>query len=564
MDAPIVPTMAPLSIAAVAPRPPRAVAWLLLLGSAAAVLMTGLVATVVILSQSAGTAAALGYGLWVGLVAVSALTAACLGLRALRWIYLLRRSETRIPIRDAYIGYLAGFSLLLAPLLLGEIVVRSQILKSRGGVDPATTAVVNVWERLLDLVAVSCLVGAFAAWTGSIALAVWLVAPAVILSASTVLRRAVLRVMASALGRVWTTRPEDRLDRWHRLASPRTWHTSLAASLLVWLLSSGSLWLLLAATGPSLDVGQSSAVYLRAVWDAAVRLAPGGVVVTGGRLVDGLSALGVEASVAGVLTLGVRLATTGLATAVGVVFVFAHRRSRRASGGHFDTIAGSYDVQIPEARRHALLDRKTRMMQEVLRAADVGPKGLDVGCGQGWYVRRMRDLGFDVTGVDSSSGQVALAGRHLGDARLARSGSALAIPEADESLDFVYTINVLHHLPSVSDQRRAFHEILRVVRPGGVVFVHEINTRNPLFRFYMGYVFPSLNCIDEGVERWILPDRLEAYTNARIVETRYFTFLPEFTPAAVVRLLAPIERLLERSPLGVYSAHYMAVLRKDA
>jgi hypothetical protein len=29
-----------------------------------------------------------------------------------------------------------------------------------------------------------------------------------------------------------------------------------------------------------------------------------------------------------------------------------------------------------------------------------------------------------------------------------------------------------------------------------------------------------------------------------------------------VRLLAPIERLLESSPLREYSAHYMAVLRK--
>ena len=45
----------------------------------------------------------------------------------------------------------------------------------------------------------------------------------------------------------------------------------------------------------------------------------------------------------------------------------------------------------------------------------------------------------------------------------------LEIPAEDASLDFVYTINVLHHLPSVPAQHQAFGEILRVLRPGGRV-----------------------------------------------------------------------------------------------
>ena len=53
--------------------------------------------------------------LWFALAAASGLTLVSLGLRAMRWIFLLRRSETIIPIRDAYIGYFAGLSLLLAP-----------------------------------------------------------------------------------------------------------------------------------------------------------------------------------------------------------------------------------------------------------------------------------------------------------------------------------------------------------------------------------------------------------------------------------------------------------------
>jgi SAM-dependent methyltransferase len=128
----------------------------------------------------------------------------------------------------------------------------------------------------------------------------------------------------------------------------------------------------------------------------------------------------------------------------------------------------------------------------------------------------------------------------------------------------VYIINVLHHLSSIDEQQRAFKELMRVLKPGGRLFVHEINTRNLLFRFYMGYVFPSLNCIDEGIERWLRPDRLDMYTEARLMDVRYFTFLPDFMPRVLVRLLAPIEQMLERSFLRVYSAHYMAVFVKEA
>jgi ubiquinone/menaquinone biosynthesis C-methylase UbiE len=176
----------------------------------------------------------------------------------------------------------------------------------------------------------------------------------------------------------------------------------------------------------------------------------------------------------------------------------------------------------------------------------------------------MQELGFDVFGIDDSRGQIEQARVNVRDPDAVAVGSVLNIPAANASYDFAYVINVIHHLPSVADQRRAFAELFRVLRPGGLLFLHEINTRNILFRFYMGYVFPALNCIDEGVERWLLPNQLHLYTDQPVVETRYFTFLPEFVPRVVSRVTRPIERRLEASPLAVYSAHYMAVFRKDS
>jgi SAM-dependent methyltransferase len=345
------------------------------------------------------------------------------------------------------------------------------------------------------------------------------------------------------------------------LAQGRCFAVALATSVAAWTLPAAGLWALASSWGHAIGVVGSELAYARSTLVSGLYLAPAGVLVVGGRIIDVLQARGLAPADAATTVFAIRVATAGLSTALGMAFVLLHLRTRSAAASHFDEIAHAYDVQIPEWRRVALLERKTALMAPCLTP---GARGLDIGCGQGWYIARMRALGFDTGGIDDSAAQIGRARRHVGDERVVRQGSVLELPAGDGTLAFAYTINVLHHLPSVEDQRRAFAEIARALEPGGVLFLHEINTRNQLFRFYMGYVFPSLNCIDEGVERWLLPHRLDTYTDLKVERVEYFTFLPEFLPASVVRLLRPIERLLERSPLRPYSAHYMAVLRKPA
>jgi ubiquinone/menaquinone biosynthesis C-methylase UbiE len=347
------------------------------------------------------------------------------------------------------------------------------------------------------------------------------------------------------------------------LANTRTWLAALGASVGAWLLPGLAFWGLAGAAGYSFGFMNAEHAYAWSAGLGGLVLAPGGVIVTGRSLLEALEAAGFPAGMAAITVFGTRLATAGVATALGAVFLLVHLRSRAASTAHFDAIADVYDAQLPESRRAALLARKTEEMRAILGDRQATALiGLDVGCGQGEHLGRMREWGFQVSGIDVSPAQVQIAARKLGSPDLVRVGSATQIPAPDGAYDFVYVINVLHHLESVEEQRRAIGELLRVLKPGGRLLIHEINTRSILFRFYMGYVYPSLNCIDEGVERWLLPHRLAAYTSAPVEQIRYFTFLPEFIPALIVRVLTPIERLLEASPLRVYSAHYLAVLRK--
>ncbi len=139
----------------------------------------------------------------------------------------------------------------------------------------------------------------------------------------------------------------------------------------------------------------------------------------------------------------------------------------------------------------------------------------------------------------------------------------MKLPFDDHTFDFVYAINVLHHIMDHEAQLQVLSEIVRVLKPGGVFFLQEVNTLNPLFRFYLGYVFPLVCGIDEGNERWIRPDRLPAVPGAHWVQDKlYFTFLPDFIPELLLRSLSGLERYLEKSRLRKGSAHYVARLEK--
>jgi hypothetical protein len=78
----------------------------------------------------------------------------------------------------------------------------------------------------------------------------------------------------------------------------------------------------------------------------------------------------------------------------------------------------------------------------------------------------------------------------------------------------------------------------------------------------MGYVFPVLRSIDEGIEHWIDADRWTKVAGLRLEKVHYFTFLPDFLPRSLMRIALPLERWLERGPARTFSVHYMAVMKK--
>lgn len=97
---------------------------------------------------------------------------------------------------------------------------------------------------------------------------------------------------------------------------------------------------------------------------------------------------------------------------------------------------------------------------------------LDIGCGIGGPARWIAaKYGCSVTGVDlteefckAARELVALTG--LVDRVRILHGSALALPEPDNSFDRAYSQAALMN---ISDKRSAFREAFRVIRPGGTL-----------------------------------------------------------------------------------------------
>lgn len=102
-----------------------------------------------------------------------------------------------------------------------------------------------------------------------------------------------------------------------------------------------------------------------------------------------------------------------------------------------------------------------------------GGRLLDVGAGNGWFVARMRDLGWDAQGVEPDPAAVRVAGEELGVEIKCSTLEASAYP--DESVDVITLAHVIEHLP---DPISTLKECRRILRLGGRVVITTPNTRS--------------------------------------------------------------------------------------
>jgi 2-polyprenyl-3-methyl-5-hydroxy-6-metoxy-1,4-benzoquinol methylase len=105
---------------------------------------------------------------------------------------------------------------------------------------------------------------------------------------------------------------------------------------------------------------------------------------------------------------------------------------------------------------------------------------LDIGCGIGQHALRLQRRGFRVVAADFSPDRVRAASEHVRRQGLA---DEISIQQEDlvsglsfspTSFDAILCWGVLMHIPQIEP---AMLEMIRVTRPGGKLFIYEVNLR---------------------------------------------------------------------------------------
>ncbi len=123
----------------------------------------------------------------------------------------------------------------------------------------------------------------------------------------------------------------------------------------------------------------------------------------------------------------------------------------------------------------SLLPRFVRHLECLGIARDAALRGhsfLDAGCGgfAGGVAIAIALGAAEIVGVDLAAANVAEARRRFGRFRQVRihQDNLLRLALPDNRFDFVYSTGVLHH---TEDPERGFRELLRVLKPGGRIYI---------------------------------------------------------------------------------------------
>ena len=151
-------------------------------------------------------------------------------------------------------------------------------------------------------------------------------------------------------------------------------------------------------------------------------------------------------------------------------------RAPEEMASRYDAVSGSWRrtarrFQLETAYREPLLACDA---QAVLAHAGSEARVLDCGIGCGSLSIALNSILPDQIayyGIDMSGEMLAAADavmRQTGLSPQLKQADILSIPYADQSFDFVMAAHVLEHLP---EPQRALNEMIRVLKPGGMLFV---------------------------------------------------------------------------------------------
>ncbi len=109
-------------------------------------------------------------------------------------------------------------------------------------------------------------------------------------------------------------------------------------------------------------------------------------------------------------------------------------------------------------------------LEPLYHYASPGDKVLDLGCGNGRLLQTFKGIDINYIGVDNSEKLIEIAKKTYPDFAFLVA-DALHLPFPENYFDKVYSVAVLHHIPSGELRSRFLEEVKRVLKPDGLLIL---------------------------------------------------------------------------------------------
>lgn len=208
---------------------------------------------------------------------------------------------------------------------------------------------------------------------------------------------------------------------------------------------------------------------------------------------------------------------------------------------NYNLIAGEY------SRTRGVVWEELKFLEDYVMASE---KILDLGCGNGRLWELFQERAVDYYGVDVSERLIEIAKSRYPEAKF-QVADALNLPFPDNFFDKIFSIAVLHHIPSKELRLQFLKEAKRVLKPNGLLIltVWDLWQRKTAWESLIKNIFLKLF----GISKLDFKDIFYPWKsqNGKILIDRYFHL---FTKRELKSLVQKLDfkvreiRIIERPP----------------